>query len=322
MKAAIFKKYGSIQSIVIEEIPIPTPAENELLVNVKATTVTAVDSIFRSGKYPFARMATGIFSPKIRTLGTELSGVVETVGENVTNFKKGDEVIVDSGTNYGAHAEYVLISKDDPIVLKPSYLPFKEAGAITYGTLTALPFLRDHGKIKKDDRVLIIGASGSVGSYAVQLAVYYGTHVTAVCGSRNALLVKSLGAHEVIDYTKSPIRDIEGQYDIIFDTVGKYSFGKLRHLLKPDGKYLTTVLGITSIVNMMRTAFTRKKSILAFTGIRKNDQKLDDLRFISDLFTHHRLSAIIDKEFDLESINDAFNYVEMGHKTGNVVITI
>jgi NADPH:quinone reductase-like Zn-dependent oxidoreductase len=322
MKAARFKSYGNIGSIVVEEVPIPIPNDNELLIRVKATTVTAVDAIFRSGRDPFARMATGVFSPKIETLGTELAGVVEAVGKNVTSFNVGDEIIADSGTNYGAHAEYVIVAKDDPIVIKPSFLSFKEAAAVTYGSLTALPFLRDHGKIKKGDQVLIIGASGSVGSYAVQLAVYYEARVTAVCGARNALLVKSLGAHDVIDYTKTPLRDLEGQYDIIFDSVGKYSFGALRHLLKPNGKYLTTVLGMKSLINMARTSFTSKKSILALTGLRKNAEKLDDLRLVADLFTHHRLTAVIDKEFDLDSINDAFNYVEKGRKTGNVVINV
>jgi NADPH:quinone reductase-like Zn-dependent oxidoreductase len=322
MKAARFKTYGNNQSIVIEEVPVPTPGADELLVKVKATTVTAVDAIFRSGRDPFARMATGVFSPKIKTLGTELAGVVEAVGKNVTSFNVGDEIIADSGTNYGAHAEYVIVAKDDPIVIKPSFLSFKEAAAVTYGSLTALPFLRDHGKIKKGDQVLIIGASGSVGSYAVQLGVYYEARVTAVCGARNALLVKSLGAHDVIDYTKTPLRDLECQYDIIFDSVGKYSFSNLRHLMKPEGRYLTTVLGVASLVNMLKTTFTRKKSILALTGLRKNDQKMADLRFIADLFTHHRLSAVIDKEFDFDSIQDAFDYVEKGHKTGNVVINV
>ena len=321
MKAALFKKYGNDQSVVIENVPIPTPNENELLIKVSATTVTAVDTIFRSGKDPFARMATGIFSPKIKTLGTELAGVVESVGKNVEGFKMGDAVIADSGTNYGAHAEYVLVSNDDPIVLKPEFLPFKDAGAISYGALTALAFLRDHGKIKARDHILIIGASGCVGSYAVQLAKYYGAHVAAVSSSRNALLVKSLGADSVIDYVKTPLRDIVGQYDIIFDTVGKYSFGTLRHLLKPEGKYLTTVLSASSIVNMLKTRFTKKKSILALTGLRSSREKRDDLRFVIDLFTHHRLHTVIDKVYDFESINDAFDYVHQGHKTGSVVIT-
>jgi NADPH:quinone reductase-like Zn-dependent oxidoreductase len=321
MKAAIFKAYGNENSIVVEEIDNLVPNDHEILVKVKATTVTAVDAIFRSGEKFFPRMATGIFSPKIRTLGTELSGVVEMTGKNVTGFQIGDEVITDSGTNYGAHAEYVLVTDKDPIVHKPKYLSFKEAGAISYGSLTALPFLRDHGKIKEGDRILIIGASGSVGTYAVQLAKYYGAKVTAVCSSQNALLVKSLGADKIIDYRKTPLKDIRSQYDIIFDTVGKYSIAKTKHLLTPRGRYLTTILSLRSVYDMLTTRRSKQKSVLALTGLRKNEEKTDDLRLITELFKNHKLRAVIDKEFTLDTINKAFDYVAQGHKTGNVVIT-
>ena len=322
MKAAIFKSYGNYNSIVVEEINNLTPNDNEILIKVKATTVTAVDAIFRSGSNFFPRMATGIISPKIKILGTELSGVVEIVGKNVNGFKAGDEIIADSGTNYGAHAEYVLVSDKDPIVKKPSYLSFEEAAAISYGALTALPFLRDHGKIDSNDRVLIIGASGSVGTYAVQLSKFYGAHVTAVSSTKNAVLVKSLGADEIIDYRKTPLKDVQGQFDIIFDTVGKYSFVQTRHLLSPNGKYLTTILNLRSVFDMIRTRRSAQKSILTLTGLRNNEDKNSDLRFISELFKNHTLSAIIDREFPLERINEAFDYVSKGHKTGNVVITV
>lgn len=204
MKASIFHKYGAKDSIKVQEIEIPVPGDHQILIKVKATTVTAVDAIFRSGKDLFARMATGIFSPKIKTLGTELS-VVEQTGDKVTSFQIGDEVIADSGTNYGAHAEYVLISDQDPIVHKPENLSFKEAAAISYGALTALPFLRDHGKIMEGDHVLIIGASGSVGTNAVQLAKYFGAEVSGVCSSKNAELVTSIGADHIIDYRNTPL---------------------------------------------------------------------------------------------------------------------
>ncbi len=322
VKAALFKAYGSKGAIVVQDIASPVPKEDEILIKVKATTVTAVDAIFRSGKDFFPRLATGIFKPKIKTLGTELSGVVERVGDNVTRFDVGDEVIADSGTNYGAHAEYVVVSEKDPIVHKPNHLSFKEAAAISYGSLTALSFLRDHGKIKQGNQVMIIGASGSVGTYAVQLAKYYGAEVTGVCSSKNIALVKSLGADHIIDYRKTSLKDLQAQFDIIFDTVGKYSFGKTKHLLKPKGIYLTTILSLRSVFDMLRTGQGKQKSILAFTGLRKNKEKTDDLGFITGLFNNHSLSAVIDKEYSLDTISDAFDYVAQGHKTGNVVITM
>ncbi|PWN07391.1 NAD(P)-dependent alcohol dehydrogenase [Rhodohalobacter mucosus] len=322
MKAALFRTYGVHESVVVGDTDTPEPKEHDILIRVKATTVTAVDALFRSGNEFFPRMATGIFKPKIKILGTELSGVVEKTGEKVTAFKKGDEVIADSGTRYGAHAEYVLVSDQDPVVHKPDYLPFKEAAAVTYGSLTALPFLRDHGKIKKGDRVLIIGASGSVGTYAVQLAKYYGAEVTGVTSSKNALLVKSLGADHIIDYRKTPLSDVSDQFDIIFDTVGKYSISSTRHLLRADGTYLTTVLSLRSVFDMLRTTRGNQKSILAFTGMRKSEEKAEDLRMIADLFKNHRLTAVIDRDFPLDDIHDAFDYVSQGHKAGNVVITI
>jgi len=285
MKAALFKAYGSKGAIVVQDIANPVPKEDEILIKVKATTVTAVDAIFRSGKDFFPRLATGIFKPKIKSLGTELSGVVEKVGEKVTEFKAGDEVIADSGTNYGAHAEYVVVSEKDPIVHKPVHLSFKEAAAISYGSLTALSFLRDHGKIKQGNQVMIIGASGSVGTYAVQLAKNYGAEVTGVCSSKNSALVKSLGADHIIDYRKTSLKDLQAQFDIIFDTVGKYSFGKTKHLLKPKGIYLTTILSLRSVFDMLRTGQGKQKRILALTGLRKNEEKTADLVLSLDCST-------------------------------------
>jgi NADPH:quinone reductase-like Zn-dependent oxidoreductase len=322
MKAAVFKKYGSKDSISVDDMVFPVPAENEILIRVKATTVTAVDAIFRSGSDIFPRLATGLWKPKIKILGTELSGVVEKVGEKITAYKAGDAVIADSGTNYGAHAEFITLSNDDPIVAKPENISFKEASAISYGALTALAFLRDHGKVKQGDKVLIIGASGSVGTYAVQLATYFRAEVTAVCSSKNIDLVTSLGADHVIDYKTSPLKSIQGKFDIIFDTVGKYSMWELKHLMEAEGKYLTTVLKWQSVLDMIRTTFGSRKSILAFTGLRSNEEKKKDLGWVIELYRNGKLRAVIDREFPIYRIAEAFEYVEKGHKTGNVVITI
>ena len=322
MRAALFKAYGNHDSIQVQEIEQPPLGDNDILIKVIATTVTAVDAIFLSGKSLFPRLATGLLKPKIPVLGTELSGIVEAVGQKVTNFKPGDEVIADSGTNYGAHGEYVRVSKDDPIVQKPQNVPFKEAAAISYGSLTALSFLRDSAKVKEGNSVLIIGASGSVGTYAIQIAKQFGANVTGVCSTKNVALVTSLGADHVIDYTQTALKDLQATYDIVFDTVGKYSFGSVRHLLSPKGRYLTTVLSFRAVFDMALSTFRRQKSILALTGLRPAAQKLQDLQFVTDLFSTNSLQSVVDREYALDNIAEAFRYVQLGHKSGNVVVSI
>ena len=232
MKAAVYHKYGSPDVIKLEEIEKPVPGINEILIRNYATTVTAVDSIFRRGEDFFARMATGVIKPKNKILGTEFAGEVEAVGKNVRRFKKGDKLFGDSSTGSRAHAEYFCLQEDNPIELIPEGISVKEAASIPYGTMTALPFLRDNGKIKKGDKVLIIGASGSVGIFALQFAKIYKAVVTAVCSTDNVDLVKTLGADSVIDYRKEDFTKNGQSYDIIFDTVGKNSFRKCKDSLK------------------------------------------------------------------------------------------
>lgn len=323
MKAALFERYGTEGSIRVGEMPTPKPEAHELLIKVKATTVTAVDSIFRKGNSIFPRMATGLIRPGIPVLGTELSGVVEAVGDQVTGFHPGDEVIADSGTNYGAHAEYVCISEKEPVIKKPENMTFMEAAALSYGGLTALSFLRDSGAIQQGDRVLVIGASGSVGSFAIQLAVHFGAEVTGMCSTANIDLVKSLGADHIIDYTKTAWEDIDQTFDIIFDSVGKYSLKTCRHLLTDNGRYLTTVLSAGSVGDMLKTKMVgKKKSILSFTGLRSAEDKMKDLELLVNLAESGSLKPVIDRDYPLENIEEAFQYVDLGHKKGNVVITV
>jgi NADPH:quinone reductase-like Zn-dependent oxidoreductase len=304
-------------------MPTPKPEAHELLIKVKATTVTAVDSIFRKGNSIFPRMATGLMRPGIPVLGTELSGVVEEVGDKVTGFRPGDEVIADSGTSYGAHAEYVCISEKEPVIKKPGNITFQEAAALCYGGLTALSFLRDSGEIKKGSRILVIGASGSVGSSAIQLAAYLGADVTGMCSTANIDLVRSLGADHIIDYTKTSWDEIDQTFDIIFDSVGKYSLKTCRHLLTEHGRYLTTVLSAGSVGDMLRTKMIgKKKSILSFTGLRSAEDKMKDLEFLSTLVESGDLKPVIDRSYELAHIEEAFQYVDLGHKKGNVVITV
>ena len=233
MKAAVYYKYGPPNVIQLEEIEKPVPRPDEILIRNYAATVSTVDSIFRKGDSFFARMATGMLKPKNKILGSDFAGEVEATGKDVTRFKAGDKLFGDSSRKSSTHAEYICLKEDDPIEKLPEGFSFEEAAAIPYGTLTALPFLRDHGKIKKDDKVLIIGASGSVGINAVQLAKYYEADVTAVCSTDNVNLVKSLGADRVIDYKKENFLKNGETYNIIFDTIGKSKFDECKNSLSP-----------------------------------------------------------------------------------------
>ena len=291
-----------------------------MLIKVKATTVTTVDCIFRSGKQFFARLATGPSKPKATILGSEFSGVIEVAGKDVKLFKEGDEVFGD--TSKGTYAEYICLPEDGALAVKPKSLNFEETAALPYGVLTALPFLRDTGKIKSGQRVLINGASGSIGSFAVQLAKYFGAEVTAVCGPSNVELVSSLGADKVIDYSREDFAKDKNSYDVIFDTVGKSSFSLCEKSLKPGGIYLTTVISVKILFQMMVYAkLGSRKAAIAFTGLRPPADKAKDLVFLKGLVEGGKIKPVIDKRYTFEQIPEAHGYVDKGHKKGNVVIT-
>ena len=319
MKAIIYEKYGPPEVLQLKEIETPVPKENEVLVRVKATTVTPVDCVFRSGKQVAARMFTGLTKPKNPILGNELSGVVEAVGNNVESFKPGDEVF---GGGPG-HAEFACVSADGPLAIKPENLSFEEAAAVSYGTLTALPFLRDSGNIQSGQKVLINGASGSIGSYAVQIAKYYGAEVTGVCSTANVELVKSLGASKVIDYKKEDFTKSKETWDIIFDVVGKSSYSKSKRALTSNGIFMTTVMGLPILFHMLWTSkFGSKKANITFTGLRPPEEMAKDLLVSKKLVEQGIIKPVIDRTWPLEEIIDATRYVEKGHKRGNVVITL
>lgn len=323
MRAITHKKYGPPDVLELTELEKPTPNDYEVLVKIKAATVTAVDSIFRQGNQFFARMATGITKPKKAVLGTDFAGVVEEVGDKVTLYKKGNEVFGANDSAAGTHAEYICLPEEGSFVTKPASISSEEASAIPYGALTALPFLRDSGKIKSGDKILVIGASGAVGTFAVQFARYYGAEVTGLCSTSNVELVKSLGADKVIDYTKEDFTKNNEIYDIIFDTVGKSSFSACKKSLKKDGKFLTTVVGFPILFQMLWTSkLSSKKAIISFTGMRSESAKKKDLIFIKELVEQGKLKTVIDKTFRLEQTVEAHKYVDVGHKKGNVVVTV
>ncbi|UCF65107.1 MAG: NAD(P)-dependent alcohol dehydrogenase [bacterium] len=323
MKAVVYIKYGPPEVLQIREVEIPTPKNNEILIRIYATAVNATDPIFRKGKPFISRFATGLLTPKNTIPGDVLAGEIEAVGKEVTLFKKGDQVFGATGGGFGAHAEYISLPEEGALALKPANMTYGEAASICDGALTALPFLRDQGKIQRGHKVLINGASGAVGSQGVQLAKYFGAEVTGVCSTANLDLVKSLGADSVIDYTREDFTRTGQSYDIIFDAVGKSSFSRCKRALKPNGIYLTTVLSLAIVRHRLWTSLIgSRKAMIMFTGIRPAKERAEDLRFIKDLAENGKISAVIEKQYLLEQIAEAHRHVETGHKKGNVVVTL
>ncbi len=263
----------------------------------------------------------GFIKPRHPILGQELAGEIEAVGSDVTRFIPGDKVFGIS--SFGAYAEYKCMSENEALSIKPVNLSYEEAASIPNGALTALPFLRDKGNIRKGKTVLIYGASGSVGSAAVQLARYYGAVVTGVCSTANLDWVKSLGADQVIDYTEEDFTDNGKTYDIIFDTIGKHSFSECKGSLTEEGVYLATVPTPAMMLQALWTARSGSKKVrFAATGLRPASAKINDLVFLTELIEAGKIKPVIDRIYPLEQIVEAHRYVEKGHKKGNVVINV
>lgn len=316
MKAMVYEKYGPPDVLQLKEVEKPTPKDNEVLIKIHATTVTAFESAARMGKPFLVRFSTGLLKPKNPILGVELAGEIEAVGTDVKRFKEGDQVFGYCG--FGAHTEYICMSEDGQLAIKPANISFEEAAAAVDGVLTALPFLRDKGNIQKGQEVLIYGASGSIGTFAVQLAKYYGAEVTGVCSSTNLELVRSIGADSVIDYTKEDFTNSTDTYDIIFDTVAKSSFSRCKGALKENGVYLTTYPAMSGLLPNLGS----KKAIFHAAGVRPPTERAKDLKFIKGLLEAGKIRSVIDKSYPFEKIPEAFSYVDKGHKKGNVVITV
>lgn len=322
MKAVICTKYGPPEVLQIKEVQKPVPNDNEMLVKVFATTVTAGDCRMRSFTVPplfwlAGRLALGFTKPKQSVLGMELSGKIESIGKNVRHFKVGDDIYASTfNVGFGAYAEYKCLPEDGMVALKPDNLNYEEAAAVPYGANTALYFLRK-GDIKKGDEILIYGASGTVGTFAVQLAKYFGAEVTAVCSGGNFELVKSLGADEVIDYTKEDFTKNGLIYDIIFDTVGKTRFANCKNSLKKKGFYLNTVIVMAGIKGVWYSLTTGRNFI---GGTASEDQ--EDLVFLKKLIEEGKIKPVVEKIYSLDEIIEVHRYADTGHKKGSVAISI
>jgi NADPH:quinone reductase-like Zn-dependent oxidoreductase len=323
LKAIVYTKYGPPEVLQLTEVEKPTPRDNEVLIRIDATTVTKYDCWVRSFKAStrflalLFGMSFGLIRPKNPILGTELAGEVEAVGKDAKLFRKGDQVFGYPGMTMGAYAEYICLPEDGVLAKKPANMTIEEAAAVQQGALTALFFLRK-GNIQSRQKVLVFGASGGVGLFAVQLAKYFGAEVTGVCSTTKLELVKSMGADKVIDYTKEDFAKRGQTYDIIFDTVGKSPFSGSERSLKKKGFYLFATYGLPRLFRILRLNLTTSKK--AISPLLK--ETTEDLIFLRELIEAGKLKAVIDRRYPLEQAAEAHRYVESGHKKGNVVITV
>ena len=315
MRAIVYTKYGPPDVLELKEVEKPTIKDNEVLIKVYATTVSSVDWRFRSGKKIIGRMMSGLIKPKRNILGVELAGEIESVGKDVKLFKKGDQVY--GGTRGGCHAEYICLSEKE-VVIKPTNMTYEEAAAVPFSAGTALQFLRDKGNIQSGQKVLINGASGGIGTFAVQLAKYFGAEVTGVCSTTNLELVQSLGADKVIDYTKEDFTKNGQTYDIIFDAVGKNSFSHCKSSLNQKGIYLSTILTFPLLLQMLWTSKIGSKKAKFMKAILRTGE----LIFLKDLIEAGKIKTVIDRRYPLSQTAEAHRYAEKGHAKGKVVITL
>ncbi|MBN1292640.1 MAG: NAD(P)-dependent alcohol dehydrogenase [Candidatus Latescibacteria bacterium] len=331
MKAMVYTKYGPPDVLQLKEVEKPVPKDNEILIKIHAVSVNYGDVMARNFKniplskfnMPFplwlpSLIFFGFRKPRKKILGNEFAGEIEAAGKDVKLFKKGDRVFGYRGQNMGAYAEYLCMPEDGCVAIKPANMTYEEAAVVPYGALMALNLLRKVD-IRSGQKVLINGASGGIGSAALQLAKFhFGADVTGVCSTPRIELVKSLGADKVIDYTKDDFTQNGETYDLIFDILGKSSFSRCKRSLKQNGRYLLASFKMRQLFQMLRTSITGNKKVICALAV----EKPEDLIFIKELIEAGKIKATIDKHYPLEQIVDAHSYVEKGHKKGNVVITV
>ena len=318
MKAIVYEKFGPPEVLQLKELDTPAPGPKEVRIRIYATTVAAEDPEMR--KSPGLN---GLRKPRKQILGWYLAGEIESVGKKAEKFNIGDQVFGSAGMRLGTHAEYICLPENGALAIKPANITYEQAAAIPNGALTALPFLRDNGGIRSGQKILINGASGTVGTSGVQIAKSFGAEVTGVCSSSNLELVQSLGADHVMDYTKEDFTQNGLTYDIIFDAVGKSSLSRCKDSLNDGGVYLTTIPSPSALIGRFLPSKKGGKRVsFAATGLRSARAKAKDLAYISELVESGKLIAVIDRTYPLEEMAEAHRYVEAGHKKGDVVITI
>jgi NADPH:quinone reductase-like Zn-dependent oxidoreductase len=322
MKAIIYCDYG-LANLKLKDIEKPIPADDEVLVKIHAASVNPADGIYRGG----ARVVTGLRKPKVSRLGTDFAGIVEAVGKEVTKFKPGDEVF---GGRNGAFAEYVCVRENRAIALKPANMTFEQAASVPIAATTALQGLRDKGKIQPGQKVLVNGASGGVGTFAVQIAKSYGADVTGVCSTRNLEMARSIGADQVVDYTKEDFTKSGQYYDLLFDNIGNHSFSERKRILNPNGICVMVGVGgsgatggqILGVLAGELNAYIRSRFVSQKFRMFLAQLNQKDLNTLGDLMQSGKMTPVIDKKYKLSEIPDALKYLEQGHARGKVVITV
>lgn len=323
MKAVVCTKYGTPDFLEIRDIPRPTPKDNEVLVKVMATPATTADTMMRRGVPKFARLFLGLTRPKKEIIGTGFAGIIAAVGKEVTRFQPGDRVFGETGLNFGAYAEYACVAQHGALTAMPATSSFDEVAPLGDGAMTVMNFLTVVANLQLGQKILIIGASGGLGTAAVQLARYLGAEVTAVCSTQNRELVTSLGAAHVIDYTRQDFAQSGQTFDIIFDTVGKSSFSHSKRALTRNGLYLSPVLTLPLLLQMLRTSLVgNKKAKFSATGLLPAPELRKFLDQIKRLMEDGALKTVIDRSYPLDKIAQAHRYVDKGHKRGNVIVSV
>jgi NADPH:quinone reductase-like Zn-dependent oxidoreductase len=321
MKAAVSRRYGPPDAVTVADVPRPEPRDDEILVRVRAAAVGVVDALARRGSPWYARVHFGLRRPRFPVLGCDFAGQVEAAGPAVRRFGVGDAVFGTIAPRFGAHAEYVCLPEHGAVAPKPSNVSYAEAAALA--DATALCFLRDKAGLRPGQAILVNGASGAVGTAAVQLARHFGATVTGVCSGPHLRLVRKLGAESVVDYTRTDFTRAGRRYDVIFDVAGTSSFGRCRRVLNPGGVYLTTAPSPAIIAAMPWTArFGSRRAVVAFTGLRAAAEKHRDLLVIRELAEASALVPVVGACYPLARIADAYRRVDAGHKKGTVVVTV
>ena len=327
MKAIVWTAYGPPDVLKLKEVETPTPKDNEVLVRIHAAAVTAGDCEQRSLKLPFLlslpmRMYVGFNKPKrITILGMDLAGAIESVGKDVKRFKRGDQIFATTGiVNMGTYAEYICLPEEDDevaLAMKPVNMTYQEATCVPTGGLEALHFIRQ-GNIKNGQRIIIIGAGGTIGTFAVQLAKYYGVEVTAVDSAEKLDMLRSIGADKVIDYTKEDFTKSDKSYDVVFDVAGKSSFTRSIRILQQNGRYLIANPRLSQMLRGRFTSMTSSKKVILGAA----NQTTENLLFLKELIEQGKIKSVVDRTYPLEQIVEAHKYVETGRKKGHVVITV